>query len=301
MFTFFWHFKHYLIEILPVLFIGFLLSGIFYELVPESIVQKYLRKNNFFSLFIIIIIGMILPICCIGCLPMAIGFKQKGVRLGNVLAFLVATPATSVSSVLMTLKFFGFWFTLYLCLSVILLGLLIGMIGNLIELHKDQNFQQQVSSTEFFLQFVPNKTLKQKILSILKYAFVYLPKEIGVEILIGLLLASLISSLNIVKFFVENFLVGIYGYIFSTIFGVLMYICSTASVPLVYALNDQGLGLGPSLVLLILGPLTSYATLMVVTKKFGTKIVVVYLTTTILFSVLSGYIFSLLVGYPLKI
>ncbi|MFN3551171.1 MAG: permease [Endomicrobiia bacterium] len=292
--NFFLHLKHYIIEIIPVLFIGFLLSGIFYELIPENVVRKYLVKKNFFTLLSVIIIGMILPICCIGSLPMAVGFKQKGVKLGNILAFLVATPATSISSILITLKFFGIMFTLYLCIVVILLGFVIGIIGNLMDKSKDEDLEIHQTTADFFSQFIPKKTFKQKVFSILNYSFVYLPKEIGKEIIIGIIIASLISSSNIVKIFVENFLYGIFGYIFSVIFGIIMYICSTASVPLVYALNSQGLGIGPSLVLLILGPLTSYATLLVIRKEFGLKILSIYLVVITFFSLLSGYIFSFL-------
>jgi uncharacterized membrane protein YraQ (UPF0718 family) len=71
------HLKHYINDVAIVLIIGFLLSGIFYEFIPKSIVKKYLVKKNFFTLLSIILIGMILPICCIGSLPMAIGFRQK--------------------------------------------------------------------------------------------------------------------------------------------------------------------------------------------------------------------------------
>ncbi|MEN3014025.1 MAG: permease [Endomicrobiia bacterium] len=296
--SFLFNLKHYIIEIFPVLVVGFLLSGIFYELIPANLVRKYLVKKNFFTLFSIIVIGMILPICCIGSLPMAVGFRQKGVKLGNILGFIVATPATSISSILISVKFFGVKFTLFLCLSVIALSFLIGIIGNLIDTSNNYVKEEELTPDmmEFISQFIPKKTLWQKILLVLRYSFIYLPKEIGLEIFIGLVLASFISSLNVVKFFVENFLYGVYGYIFSVVFGVLMYICSTASVPLVYALNKQGLALGPSLVLLILGPLTSYATILVVKKEFGTKILILYLTLIISFSLLSGYLFNTFFG-----
>ena len=287
--------KHYINDVAIVLIIGFLLSGIFYEFIPQSIVKKYLVKKNFFTLLSIILIGMILPICCIGSLPMAIGFRQKGVKLGNVLAFLVATPATSITAVLLTLKFFGIYFTIYLCLSVLILGFIIGILGNIFD-KKEEGLNNASNTTgiDFLTQFLPKKTFFEKVKSVLYYSFVYLPKEIGLEILIGLLLASFISSLNILKIFVENYLADVYGYLFSVIFGVLIYICSTASVPLVYALNQQGLSIGPSLVLLILGPLTNYATLLVVRKEFGNKVLIFYLTTIIIFSVISGYVLELI-------
>jgi uncharacterized membrane protein YraQ (UPF0718 family) len=289
------HLKHYINDVAIVLIIGFLLSGIFYEFIPQSIVKKYLIKKNFFTLLSIILIGMILPICCIGSLPMAIGFRQKGVKLGNVLAFLVATPATSITAVLLTLKFFGIYFTIYLCVSVLILGFVIGILGNIFD-KKEEGLNNASNTTgiDFLTQFLPKKTFFEKVKSAVYYAFVYLPKEIGLEILIGLLLASFISSLNIFKIFVENYLSGVYGYLFSVIFGVLMYICSTASVPLVYALNQQGVSIGPSLVLLILGPLTSYATLLVVRKEFGNKVLIFYLTTIIIFSLISGYVLELI-------
>jgi len=287
--------KHYINDVAIVLIIGFLLSGIFYEFIPQSIVKKYLVKKNFFTLLSIILIGMILPICCIGSLPMAIGFRQKGVKLGNVLAFLVATPATSITAVLLTLKFFGVYFTIYLCVSVLILGFIIGILGNIFD-KKEEGLNNASNTTgiDFLTQFLPKKTFFEKVKSVLYYSFVYLPKEIGLEILIGLLLASFISSLNILKIFVENYLADVYGYLFSVIFGVLIYICSTASVPLVYALNQQGLSIGPSLVLLILGPLTNYATLLVVRKEFGNKVLIFYLTTIIIFSVISGYVLELI-------
>jgi uncharacterized membrane protein YraQ (UPF0718 family) len=289
------HLKNYISEIIIILPIGFLLSGIFYEFIPQSIVKKYLVKKNFFTLLSIILIGMILPICCIGSLPMAVGFRQKGVKLGNVLAFLVATPATSITAVLLTLKFFGVYFTIYLCVSVLILGFVIGILGNIFD-KKEEGLNNASNPTgiDFLTQFLPKKTFFEKVKSAVYYAFVYLPKEIGLEILIGLLLASFISSLNIFKIFVENYLSGVYGYLFSVIFGVLMYICSTASVPLVYALNQQGLSIGSSLVLLILGPLTSYATLLVVRKEFGNKVLIFYLTTIVIFSVISGYVLELI-------
>lgn len=294
LYNFFSNLRHYIAEIIPILVLGFLLSGIFYELVPQKVVKKYLVKKNFSTLVVVVLIGMILPICCIGSLPLAVGFRQKGVRLGNILAFLVATPATSISAILMTLRFFGVEFTLYLCLSVVILSIVVGLIGNYLDKRSDDNTENSPSAIDFLEQFIPKKTFVQRISSILYYAFVFLPKEIGIEILIGLSLASLVNSFSIIKVFVENFLYGVYGYIFSVIFGVLMYICSTASVPLVYVLYKQGLQIGPSLVLLILGPLTSYATLLIIKKEFGSKILSLYLITIILFSVLSGTVLDLL-------
>jgi len=84
------------------------------------------------------------------------------------------------------------------------------------------------------------------------------------------------------------------GYIFAIVFGLIMYICSTATVPLVEAFIRQGLSSGAGMVLLLAGPVTSYGTIFVLRKEFGTKLLVFYLLFISLSSLLLGYLFSLL-------
>lgn len=127
---FFYTIQHYVIEIAPSLVLGLLLSGIIHEFVPQSWVNHYLSRKGILPILYVTIAGIILPLCCFGSLPVAIGFKKKGAPLGPILAFLVATPATSITAILVTWRLLGIGFTLYLCLSVILMGLIIGIIGN---------------------------------------------------------------------------------------------------------------------------------------------------------------------------
>lgn len=61
---------------------------------------------------------------------MAISFYKKGARVGPVLAFLVATPATSVTALLVCWQILGHRFTIFIFFAVILMGLITGIIGN---------------------------------------------------------------------------------------------------------------------------------------------------------------------------
>ena len=85
-------FKGYLVEVLPFLFIGFLLSGLIHEFIPAKLVEKHLGGKGIKPILYSTLAGTILPICCISSLPIALSLHQKGARLGSVLAFLVATP-----------------------------------------------------------------------------------------------------------------------------------------------------------------------------------------------------------------
>jgi hypothetical protein len=81
---------------------------------------------------------------------------------------------------------------------------------------------------------------------------------------------------------------------FGLVFGLIMYICSAASVPLVHAFISQGMNIGTGMVLLLVGPITSYGTILVLRKEFGDRILLAYLGVICTISLVLGYCFSML-------
>jgi len=130
--------------------------------------------------------------------------------------------------------------------------------------------------------------------SVFRYAFWDMAREIGLEIFLGLVLAALVSTITPVGEFVGSYFSGGWGYLFSLIFGLMMYICSTASVPLVHAFISQGMNVGAGMVLLLAGPVTSWGTILVLRKTFGNKILTVYLAIISILALIFGYIFSII-------
>src|SRR3989338_2451504 len=126
-------FIHYLYEVIPALAVGFLISGLVHELIPEDKVLKYLGSGGITSILYSTLIGAILPVCCWGSLPIAVSFYKKGAKLGPILAFLVATPATSVSALLVAWSVLGPKFAIYIFFAVIVMGVITGLIGNMIK------------------------------------------------------------------------------------------------------------------------------------------------------------------------
>ncbi len=295
-------FWYYLAEVLPALGIGFLLSGIVNEFIPRNWVERNLGAGDnpihgIKSVFYATFIGTLLPVCCWGSLPIAVSFYQKGAGLGPVLAFLVATPATSISALLVTWKLLGIKFAVYTFFSVMTMGIFIGLIGNYLK------FKPRIGKVEICPHceqengenhLCMKKTVVQRIISVFRYAFIEMPKELGLEMLLGLFLAALVSTVVPIGDWIRNYLHGLWGYLFSLIFGLIMYFCSTASVPLVHALIGQGLAKGAGLVLLLIGPITSYGMILALRKEFGTKILLIYLGFISLSALLLGSIFSLI-------
>lgn len=288
--------QHYFYEVIPAVLIGFLLSGIIYELIPTSWVNKYLGRKGIAPVLAATVIGAFLPICCWGALPVAVSFYKKGARLGPVLAFLIATPATSISALLVTYKLLGLNFTLYIFFGVIFMGLVSGLVGN--KLKFTPRFVQKETCPHCNEEAIigePHKHGRKPqdiTLAVLKYAFWEMPRELGLEILLGLVLAAIVASFLPVGLIIKQYLSGWFGYVFSVVFGLLMYICSTASVPLVHAFTMQGLSIGAGMVLLLIGPITSYGTILVLRKEFGARILLVYLSLVVFLSLGLGLAYS---------
>ncbi len=336
---FFAVFKGYFVEVLPFLFIGFLLSGLIHEFIPTRLVEKYLGGKGIKPILYSTFAGTFLPICCVGSLPVALSLHQKGARLGPVLAFLVATPATSITALLVCYGLLGLKFAAFIFFAVILMGLIMGIVGNMIKLKASKSTKNHLSCkennfaidpicgmnvdkcdglrTEYkgeFYYFCSShcqetfekepekyidtenyvKNIRERLNSVFKYAFVDMVKKIGLEIFLGLVLAALVFTIAPVGEFVGEHFNGGLGYLFSLIFGLVMYICSTASVPLVHAFISQGMNIGAGMVLLIVGPVTSWGTILVLRKVFGNKILAIYLVLISILSLLFGYLFSII-------
>jgi len=282
-------------ELWWTLAIGFLISGIFFKFIPTSIVERHLGEKGLKPIFIAASVGTILPVCCVGSLPIALTLKRKGAALGAVLAFLVATPVTSISALIVCWKLLGIGFTIYIFLAIIFMALVMGVLINKMNI-KTVNDGGGDDDSCCQTEHQADKGLKvpftQKIKEVFSYAFVTLPKEIGVEIIIGVAVASFITVFEPIQFLIREYLIGFTGYLFVLIIGLLTYVCSTASVPLADAFLQSGMSHGQGLCYLLVGPITSYGTILVIKKDFGSHVLTVYLSVIVIVSLLAGFIYD---------
>lgn len=296
-YDFLFHLKHYLIEIVPALAIGFFLSGLAHEFIPQRWVDKNLGQPGLRPIFISTFVGTMLPICCWGSLPIALGFYKKGAKLGPVLAFLVATPATSISALVVTYRLLGAPFAIFIFFAVIAMGVITGMVGNRLVYVRKGKVQEDAcphchdhESKASACQHRQGWTCRLK--SVLKFAFIDMPRDLGKELVLGIILAAGVAAYMPIGDVIHRFLFGAWGYVFSIVFGLLTYICSTATVPLTDALIKQGFGIGPAMTMMLVGPITSYGTIFVLHKEFGGKILFIYLALISIMSLLFGYLYT---------
>lgn len=285
----------YMGEIFIPVLLGFLFSGIIHEFVSDRFVQKYFGNSSTGSVFTATWIGVLLPVCCVGSLPIAVTLHQKGARLGPILAFLVATPATSAPAIFVCWKLMGFTYTVFMVVTVIVMGLITGIVGNTLKVSNEKQRGEHLERCcdEHKVKKTKNTNFIDRVINVLEYAWIELPRKIGSEILIGAVVASVIVSFEGVREFVRAQLSGFKGYLLLVVIGLVDYVCSTASVPVADALTQTGVSYGKSMVYLLMGPITSYATILVIRKEFGYKVLAVYLTVIAGVSVGAGRLYDI--------
>ena len=121
------------------------------------------------------------------------------------------------------------------------------------------------------------KSVKEQFLEGLKYAYIELPGEIAKWMLIGILLAGIISY-AVPETLIQEYLGGGLGsMLVMLVVGIPLYICATASTPLAASLVAKGMSPGTAFVFLLAGPATNAATITMVARFLGKRSAALYL------------------------
>ena len=127
------------------------------------------------------------------------------------------------------------------------------------------------------------------------YAFVELLQDIAKWLVIGFLLAALISVALPDDFFSSFQGLGLLELLVILAASVPIYICATGSIPIAAVLLMKGVSPGAALVFLMAGPATNVATMTVLGKTMGRKSLIAYLATIIGGALLFGLLINWLI------
>ncbi len=119
-------------------------------------------------------------------------------------------------------------------------------------------------------------SLKEQFVKGIKYAYIELPGDISKWMLIGILLAGIISY-AIPENLIHDYLGGgLSSMLVMLLVGIPLYICATASTPLAASLIAKGMSPGTAFVFLLAGPATNAATITMVARFLGKRSAVLY-------------------------
>jgi len=259
-------------EMSPYLLLGFLFAGILRVVFPRQMITRYMGQNNFRSVFNASLLGVPMPLCSCGVLPAGIGFYRSGASRGPTISFLISTPQTGVDSILATYSLLGLPLAIIRPVVALFTGLLGGVLGNAVERNdKDEEDKRDKGEVHY----------KRSVKELFRYGFVELIQDISKWLVIGMLVAALLSVLIPGDFFTSTISSEYLAMLLMLAASVPLYICATGSIPIAAVLLMKGLAPGAALVLLMAGPATNIATMAVIGNTLGKKSLWVYLGTII--------------------
>jgi uncharacterized membrane protein YraQ (UPF0718 family)/copper chaperone CopZ len=274
----------------PYLLLGFFIAGLLHAFVPSAIYSRYLAGTGLRSVVTAAAFGIPLPLCSCGVLPTAVALRRSGASRAASTSFLIATPQTGVDSIAATYSMMGLPFAILRPVAALVTSLIGGMaVGHW---ERKGALDDHVEEGNYEFSELP-KGFWNKVLETFKYGFFDMMQSIGRWLLIGLVVATLITVLLPDDFFSAYARWPLLNMFIIVAVAVPMYVCATGSIPIAAALMLKGMSPGCALVLLMAGPAANMASMFVVNNAFGRKATVVYLL-----SIIGGAIgFGVLVDY----
>lgn len=264
-----------LCEMAPYLLLGFLLAGLMHAFIPRQVYANYLSKPNFRSVLLAALFGVPLPLCSCGVLPTAMGLRREGGSKGATVSFLIATPQTGVDSIFATYSLMGLPFAIIRPIVAFLTAILGGEMVNVFEDKDEIIVVRKTTEKE------QPKSFFEKLKESLSYGFVEMMADIGKWLVVGLVVAGMITTLvpdQWFEVFKDNSLLSI---LLVLCISIPMYVCATGSIPIAVALMMKGLTPGAALVLLMAGPACNVASLLVINKVMGRRTLLLYLASIV--------------------
>ena len=95
-----------LLEALPFVLLGIIISSLIQVFVTEDMILKIMPENNLLRLIFASLIGLVFPVCECAIIPITRGLIKKGMPTGPAIAFMIATPIVNPIVLLSTYNAF---------------------------------------------------------------------------------------------------------------------------------------------------------------------------------------------------
>lgn len=268
-------FTSILLEAIPFLILGVILSSLIQEFVSEDTLKKIIPKNPFLGSLVGIIMGFFIPTCDCAVIPVTRRLIKKNVPLNVCISFMLASPIVNPVSILSTVYAFkdvkpemilyrvGFGI-----LSAFIVGILISFVSKKREIIDEKKIKfndekcgcggiHQKEDSHFW-NIVWNS--KEEFIGIMKYLI------IGALITTIAQFVIITTGLNLA---VNNKIIQI---IVMMVFAYIISLCSTADAFIGRAFINQ-VSNSSILAFLILGPMIDLKNTLVLCENFKKKFV----------------------------
>ncbi len=275
-------------QMAPYLLFGFLVAGVLSVCISPEFVERHLGGRGFLPVLKAALWGVPLPLCSCGVIPVSASIRRHGASRAATTSFLLSTPQTGVDSIAVTYALLGTLFAVYRPLVALATGLLGGLLVLLLAEGNRNGAAEQLPRQPCEESCCAGRGTRNVVRRALEYGFVVLPRDIGLALLAGVVIAGFIGALVPANQWHAYLGGGVLSIVLLMGLGIPLYVCASASVPIAAGLIHAGALPGAALAFLIAGPATNAATITTIWKVLGRRTALLYLGTIAVSAIAGG-------------
>jgi uncharacterized membrane protein YraQ (UPF0718 family) len=241
---------------------------------------NFSSESEILSIIFAALIGLISPLPTYAAIPIGISLMTAGIPFSAILAFIISSPLMNPSIFFLTATRLGMEMAIVRTLAAFLIGTLGGLLS--IKIFKS------IESIKPAPPDISSKTKKSLIAEVYAHS-IYVAKYFSTAILISAAVKALVPPQAITNLLGDNAKMGT---LVAIGMGVPFYSCGGAAIPFIETLMDMGMSKGAILAFFIAGPATKLETLYSFHRLLGARVLLFYLTYTLIFSYIAGLLYS---------
>ena len=271
------------LESAPALLLAYLAGGLMSAFLPTTSI-RWMKKGPALGRSVKgMMVGLPLPICTCGVLPLYQTLIKRGAPPTAAMAFLIATPELGLDALLISVPLLGGDMTIVRLVAAASIALIIGWsVGKMAE--RMVNTETPVTPEEPQTEKLPTS---QRVKKGLREGFGGLVDDTAPWILVGLLVAALAQPL-LSQGWIQS-LPSFVEVLFFALLGLPVYVCASGATPIVAVLLISGISPGAALAFLLTGPATNVSTFGILSKLHGKSIALIFGLATMTIAVSMGF------------
>lgn len=258
-----------IIEALPFVLIGAIISGAIEVFITPDKVYRYLPKNRFLRILFGSLIGFIFPSCECGIVPIINRFLEKQVPSYTAIPFLVTAPVINPIVLFATYSAFGnSWkFALMRALGAFLVALMLGIFLGFVSSPDIQKPNRKVSHSHDFSDLSLGQKCFQVLVQAIDEFF-----DMGRYLVFGSLFASLVQVYVPTRILTSISASPLLAILLLMLLSFLLSLCSEADAFIGSSLLAS-FGFAPVLAFLVIGPMLDVKNLLMMKSYFKTAFI----------------------------
>lgn len=277
-----------IIEALPFVLLGTILSGIIEVFITPDIVNKFLPKNKFLRVLFGTFVGFVFPSCECGIIPIINRFLEKQVPSYTAVPFLATAPIINPIVLFATYSAFGNSIR-FLILRFVGATIVAIALGVMLAFLVDDNILKEDAKPTHFHDY-SDKKWYQKIFLALAHAIDEF-FDTGRYLVFGTLIASAMQIYLPTRVLTTIGHSPITAILVMMLLAFILSLCSEADAFIGASLLST-FGIAPVMAFLLIGPMIDIKNLMMMVNSFKTRFIVQFISVSSLIII----IYCLFVG-----